>query len=159
MLWFHVVTKWQSWRSSQFSLHQQWRQRWRTWLRLSQCCFYWTQWVKVQRQVVNEVNGPLPSRVFATHTPGMMSDFRADPVTRELISVRTGCFLLYTLKSPHPASGLAPVPSDFYIFIWNVLMGTTEPFLFPPTWTFLPAALYSLFVCAFIKTVVYLEPK
>lgn len=107
--------------------------------------------------VVNQVNELVPSRVFATHTPGMMSGFRADPVTLELISIHTGCFLLYTLKSPLPASGLAPVPSDFYIFIWNVLMGTTETFLFPPIRKFLP--LYSVFVCAFIKTVVYLVPK
>lgn len=64
------------------------------------------------------------SRVFAAHTPGVMSGFRADPATLGLISLHTGCFLLYAVTSALPDPGLAPQPSDFSIFILNVLVRT-----------------------------------
>lgn len=42
---------------------------------------------------------------MAAHASGMMSAPRADPVTLGLISLHTGCFLLYTLQHPSQLQG------------------------------------------------------
>lgn len=91
---------------------------------------------------------------MAAHAPGMMSASRADPVTPGLISLHTGCFLLYTPPSSRPHNHLIFTFSSgtcsraranrFYF----LLLGTSSPLLDSPS-------LCALKNCSFTGSVVF----